>query len=158
MENPFKPGDRVRVVDVHNDPSGLLVLYGEYVVRKGGAGDDYDYVYLDGINGGFTPSRFEPVSVDTNGVKYDDGKTQYALLPPNALQRVADVLTYGAVKYPSADNWKRVDNAHDRYLNATMRHVEAYRRGETVDPESGHEHLAHAVCSLLFLLEGFTDD
>jgi hypothetical protein len=33
-----------------------------------------------------------------------------------------------------------------------MRHVHAWRAGETKDPESGLHHLAHAGCCLLFML------
>ena len=34
-----------------------------------------------------------------------------------------------------------------------MRHINAYQRGEAADLESGKSHLAHAVCSLMFVLE-----
>jgi len=85
------------------------------------------------------------------GVKHDGGKPEYDLLPPRALERVVDVLTYGAKKY-AAGNWKQVENARSRYYNAAQRHLSAWRRGETLDPESGFPHLAHAACSILFLL------
>lgn len=87
------------------------------------------------------------------GVKYDGDKTRYELLPPHALKHVADVLTFGAKKYPQADNWKRVPNLTERYTGAAMRHMEAFRRGERLDPETGLPHLAHAMCCLLFILE-----
>lgn len=32
-----------------------------------------------------------------------------------------------------------------------MRHLVAYRNGETTDPESGVSHLSHAFCNLMFL-------
>lgn len=83
-------------------------------------------------------------------IKNDAGKTRFNLIPPNALARIADVLTYGANKY-DAHNW--CQNADwSRYIDALDRHWNAWKAGEDTDPESGHHHLAHAGCCLLFLL------
>ncbi len=86
------------------------------------------------------------------GVKYDSGKPMPRLLPPSALLAIARVLTFGAKKY-SPDNWKHVKGAKERYLDAMMRHILAYNSGEINDPESGENHLAHAGCCLMFLLD-----
>ena len=91
------------------------------------------------------------------GIKYDSDKTAFNLLPPNAEQAVAEVLTYGAKKY-APDNWKKVGYLEARYLGAAMRHLNAHRRGETDDPESGCLHLAHAICSLMFIIESWYPD
>lgn len=88
----------------------------------------------------------------TSGSKYDSGKPLMGAVPPNALLAVARVLTFGAEKY-GRDNWRQVESAETRYLDAALRHINAYQRGEAVDPESGESHLAHAVCSLMFMLE-----
>jgi len=85
------------------------------------------------------------------GVKYDGGKPRYALIPPGVLDPVVKVLTLGAEKY-SGDNWMRVDDCGRRYYSALMRHLEAWRSGESTDPESGLPHLAHVVCNAFFLL------
>ena len=37
-------------------------------------------------------------------------------------------------------------------IGATIRHLTAWRSGERLDPESGLPHLAHAACSVLFML------
>lgn len=99
---------------------------------------------------------FEPfVSVEdtpTIGRKHDSGKPLMGAVPPNALLAVARVLTFGAEKY-GRDNWRQVESAETRYLDAALRHINAYQRGEAADPESGESHLAHAVCSLMFMLE-----
>ena len=86
------------------------------------------------------------------GVKFDDGKPEYGLIPANALHEVVKVLTYGAKKY-SRDNWKQVPDRERRYFDAMMRHIWAVRRGEDVDAETGMSHYAHAGCCLLYLLE-----
>lgn len=99
---------------------------------------------------------FEPfVSVEdapTAGSKYDTGKPLMGAVPPNAMLAVARVLTFGAEKY-GRDNWRQVESAETRYLDAALRHLNAYQRGEVADPESGESHLAHALCSLMFMLE-----
>lgn len=86
----------------------------------------------------------------TGGRKFDGGKLQYGLLPPHALQDVVQVLTFGAEKY-EIDNWKRVPDAKRRYFDAAQRHLWAYKAGEINDPETGVNHLAHAVCCLMFI-------
>lgn len=85
------------------------------------------------------------------GKKYDAGKPQYSLIPPDSLLEVVKVLTFGARKYGD-DNWKIVPSAKQRYTDAAMRHIEAWRSGTKLDEESGYHHLAHAMCCLLFLL------
>lgn len=84
-------------------------------------------------------------------VKKDGGKPRPSLVPPAALEQMIEVLEYGARKY-SAGNWKNCED-WSRYWDAAQRHLQAYRRGEEVDPETGLNHLAHAACSLFFLLE-----
>ena len=86
----------------------------------------------------------------TVGIKYDQEKPDYSLLPYGALDDVVKVLTYGAKKY-DRDNWKYVDDY--RYKAAAMRHFSAYMQGEHLDPESNIHHLAHMACSVLFLLQ-----
>lgn len=71
------------------------------------------------------------------------------LLDPKFLQAIAEVLTYGAEKY-DAHNWRQgIDT--DRLYGALQRHLNAFWDGEDIDPESGHHHLAHAGCELMFL-------
>ena len=82
-------------------------------------------------------------------IKYDKDKLQYSLIDPFFIEGVTEVLTYGANKYYK-DNWKKVDSV-DRYVDALERHVIAYRKGETKDPESKLSHLLHAACCLMFL-------
>lgn len=88
----------------------------------------------------------------SKGVKYDDGKLDFTLLPYDALAETVKVLMYGANKYPEADNWKRVSEPRKRYNKAALRHLFSEVNGETMDPESNLYHLAHAVCSNLFAL------
>lgn len=101
-----------------------------------------------------TPNPFLDCSLHpkptTPGLKNDAGKTRFDLLPPRALWAVADVITFGATKY-GPDNWRGVER--QRWFAAAMRHLWAWMLGEKRDPESGLPHLAHAACSILFLLD-----
>lgn len=86
------------------------------------------------------------------GRKFDTGKPEYGLIPPNALHELVVVLTVGAQKY-DRDNWKKVPESKRRYFDALQRHLWAWKRGEKLDPETLRPHLAHAMCCLFFLYE-----
>lgn len=89
------------------------------------------------------------------GEKEDDGKAELSRLGmlSRALAGVAGVQAFGAIKYPSPDNWKHVPNGNKRYRDAAMRHVLADLSGERFDADSGQTHLAHAITNLAFALE-----
>lgn len=89
-------------------------------------------------------------NTSSNGMKFDDTKPDYSLMPFGALDEVVKVLTYGANKYDRF-NWEKVER--HRYEAAAMRHISAYMQGEIHDDETGINHTAHAICNLLFLLE-----
>jgi hypothetical protein len=82
--------------------------------------------------------------------KSDAGKPRWTLVPWDAMSEVVAVLEHGAQKY-GVDNWVNVDEPR-RYVDAAFRHLIAYDLDEDIDSESGRPHLAHAVCSLLFLI------
>ena len=87
----------------------------------------------------------------TEGAKHDTGKPRWSLMPWSALAQVLRVLEHGAEKY-APDNWRRVEPA-ERYWDAAMRHLVAWRLGQFIDGDSGLPTLAHATCCMLFLLE-----
>ncbi len=86
------------------------------------------------------------------GSKHDQGKPLYNLIPVHAEAELVDVLTFGATKY-APNQWRNVPDATERYTAAAMRHMAAYRMGDTHDEESGKHHLAHAMCCLAFIIE-----
>lgn len=91
------------------------------------------------------------MTATTEGVKHDAGKLDLTLIPPALLEEVAKVLMHGARKY-DRHNWTKVPDAPHRYAAALLRHVLAWQKGESHDPESGRHHLAHAACCIAFLL------
>lgn len=82
-------------------------------------------------------------------LKFDAGKPRISLVPVEAIEAMARVLTHGAAKY-SDHNWRQ-GFAWSRLADATLRHLLAFMRGEDNDPETGESHLAHALCCLSFL-------
>ena len=146
-EQPVPTDTRVNViyrdaVGVHNIPAGETNRDGRSAVRWG----RYDTERYDDIVAYMVTPETEPET----GVKHDSGKPRFSLLPLKQIETVVAVLEYGSRKY-APGNWQKVENPRDRYFDAAMRHVFAWRNGEKLDQET---HLAHAVCCLLFLMWG----
>ncbi|CAM0045537.1 hypothetical protein VPHK394_0044 [Vibrio phage K394] len=89
---------------------------------------------------------------ELKGLKYDQDKPRYDLLPANAIDQLARVLTFGAEKY-APNSWQEVENGIERYRAALLRHTFAIQRGELYDAESGLLHSAHAQCCAAFITE-----
>ncbi len=86
------------------------------------------------------------------GVKLDQDKDPWHLMPWVGARAVVRVLAFGLKKYGVPHGWRHVENARDRYFSATLRHLVAWRDGQQNDVESGLPHLAHAAACVLFLL------
>mgnify|MGYP000945072593 CR=1 FL=1 len=71
---------------------------------------------------------------------------------PRALEALVAVATYGANKY-SRGGYLHVNNFDVRYLDAAMRHLLSYGRGDKTDKESGLPHLAHCLWNIAAILE-----
>jgi hypothetical protein len=131
--------------------SGASVVVSLYALESTALSYEFKLAYDIDIEGAehATPELegWQPAQVE--GQKHDEGKLDWTLLPPEALEEVVKVLQHGAVKY-GRDNWQRVPDGRRRYIAAAHRHLHAVSLGELTDPESGLPHLAHAVCSLLF--------
>ena len=85
------------------------------------------------------------------GVKNDQGKERWDLMPFDALREIAKVFTQGAKKY-SDRNWENGLD-YSRPYSALQRHLSAWWEDrEENDAEWGLSHLAHAGCCLLMLL------
>lgn len=84
-------------------------------------------------------------------LKYDNEKVKLDLVPVAPIIAVGSVLTFGAEKY-GADNWRK-GLAWSRCYAAALRHLFAWCDREDLDPESGLNHIDHALCELFFLRE-----
>jgi len=86
------------------------------------------------------------------GLKYDQDKPMYNLIPAIAIDELAKVLTFGANKY-APNSWQNVSDGLERYRAALLRHAFAIQSGELYDQESGMPHSAHAMCCAAFIVE-----
>lgn len=92
---------------------------------------------------------------------YKDGnpKTQYGQKKPPmwyapfpALYKAALVHLQGALKYGHF-NWRIEPVSVSTYMDAAMRHMEAWVNGEENAPDTGLHHLAHAVANLNIIMD-----
>ena len=88
---------------------------------------------------------------EQEALRYDKDKLRYDLLPTHALASLAEVYTFGAVKY-SDNNWRK-GMAWGRCFASCLRHLFAWWRGEDIDKESGLPHLSHAAWNIITLME-----
>ena len=85
------------------------------------------------------------------GKRFNLGKTRHDLVPTFAQEQYAKVLTMGAEKYGD-HNWQKGMD-WSKVIASMVRHIEAIKRGEDFDPESGLLHSAHVMCNAAFLSE-----
>lgn len=84
------------------------------------------------------------------GVRYDEGKPQISLVPPESTIALATVLTRSIGKYPDR-NWEKGMD-WSRCYDSLQRHLIAWWGGQDKDPDSGLSHLWHALANLTFLV------
>ena len=88
----------------------------------------------------------------TDGLKHDGGKHRLDLVPPEIIEAVGAVRSYGVEKYKDEYSYRKVEPK--RYRAALMRHVCKWLRDpHGMDEESGLPHLWHIACNVAFLLE-----
>lgn len=74
------------------------------------------------------------------------------LIPNPALLHLAVVMGLGAKKY-GAYNWREKTVSSSVYVRAALTHIQQWFDGESIDPESGASHLAHAMACCAILLD-----
>lgn len=85
------------------------------------------------------------------GLRFNQGKSRHDLVPAYAQEQLAMVLTKGAEKYAER-NWE-LGMKWSKVLSSLERHLQAIKRGEDYDPETGLLHAAHVMCNAAFLTE-----
>lgn len=89
-------------------------------------------------------------TMEMKGKKYDQEKNRVDLVDPEYVLGIGKVLTFGANKY--GDNtWQELKNGKERYYGALLRHLLAWKQGETTDKESGLKSLHHVATNAMFL-------
>lgn len=118
-------------------------------------------------------------------LRYNEGKTQWSLLPWDQLESMIKVLEYGAHKYSvfeddkgnlikgkdisvedskslklissGRDNWKKGFPKNELW-DSNLRHTRALMCGEEFDNESGLHHIGHVLCNIIFLSDMYLYD
>lgn len=94
------------------------------------------------------------------GVKFDQDKPRYDLIPPEFMDQLATLYARGAKKYADR-NWEK-GMKPTRIFGALMRHAWAWMRGETHDPETGAHHMVavawNAIAIVTYHERGMEDD
>ena len=111
--------------------------------------DTYAQTLIDRIGTPTDVLHAEPTRL-TEGVKHDEGKARYDLIPPEIEEAIAMVLSFGAAKYGER-NWEK-GMRWGRPYAAMRRHMAAWWKGEERDAESGMPHTWHAACCLAFIV------
>jgi len=94
----------------------------------------------------------QPLELSPSGAKFDVEKPMMALVPPLALQQVAQAFTYGHKKYGHL-NYMHGGISFTRLLSASLRHITSFIAGEDLDPESNIPHWACACANLMMMGE-----
>ena len=80
-------------------------------------------------------------------------KAPLHLVPPSALYAMAEAFKVGGEKY-GPYNWREASISSSVYYAAALRHLTAWWDGEDLDPETGNEHIWHAMACLALLVDG----
>lgn len=80
------------------------------------------------------------IEADNGGLRYNEGKARFDLIPPEALEALAAHYARGALKYADR-NWERGMDWTRGCFASMERHAWAWMRGEDCDPETGTHHM-----------------
>ena len=76
---------------------------------------------------------------DGGGLRFNEGKLRYDLIPPEIMDALAAHYSAGARKYADR-NWER-GMSWCKCFASMMRHSWAWMRGEDIDAETGSHHM-----------------
>ena len=91
------------------------------------------------------------MNTTARALRNNANKLRYDLIPAKANEEYAKVWTVGAAKYEPR-NWEK-GMPYTEVIASAMRHLEAIRLGEDIDPEDGLLHAAHLMCNAAMLTE-----
>jgi len=94
-------------------------------------------------------------TVSSTGGQKGVKEARFDLIPPEALQKLAEHYGVGAIKY-GEHNWRK-GFEWSKSFAAMQRHAHAFWAGEDLDPETGKPHMSavafHALTLLVFMDE-----
>ena len=95
---------------------------------------------------------------ELDALRYNSGKTDFTLLPVDALEAESNVWMMGMEKY-GRNNWEKLwgDETKNVVMQSAMRHMMAILSGEDIDNESGQPHAAHVRCNMAMLIRYYNE-
>lgn len=84
-------------------------------------------------------------------VKETKGKMRYSLLPPEAIEMACRGFEAGLAGGHHEENDWRNGLEWSKWLDAMMRHVEAFRRGEDIDHSDGKHHWEGVLATAMII-------
>jgi len=95
---------------------------------------------------------------ELTALRYNSGKTDFTLLPVDALEAESKVWMMGMEKY-GRNNWENLwgDETKNVVMQSAMRHMMAIMSGEDIDNESGQPHAAHVRCNMAMLIRYYNE-
>ena len=97
---------------------------------------------MDKLNNNMNP-------LTDKGLRFNDSKPKWSLVPQTALIPMVRVLEFGATKY-APYNWMKGLSVTE-ICESLKRHLDAFMEGENTDKESLLSHIGHIQCNALFL-------
>jgi hypothetical protein len=85
------------------------------------------------------------------GLRHNEGKTRYDLIPTFAHEQFAKVMTFGSKKYAER-NWE-LGMKWTKVIASLERHLAEVKKGVDFDSETGLLHAAHIMTNAAFLTE-----
>lgn len=82
--------------------------------------------------------------------RFDLGKLRWDLLPDDAIEKIVEIYTHGAIKYAD-ENWRN-GMQWKRVIGSLKRHLKAFTIGEDIDADSGCLHLSQVAWNAITLL------
>jgi hypothetical protein len=82
--------------------------------------------------------------------RFDEGKVRHDLIPAWAIEKIAEVYTYGAQKYDDNNWWKGMK--WWKVSGPLERHYNKWKRGRIQDEESNCYHLAMVAWNAIALM------
>lgn len=92
----------------------------------------------------------------TEGLRFDEGKLRVDLIPPEAMEAMAEILTIGARKYAER-NWEK-GMKWSKVVGPLMRHLLKWMKGEPYDIETyekygeKHSHMKFVLWNAMALV------
>ena len=86
---------------------------------------------------------------ESGALKHLEDKLRLDLIPPECIEAIGSVLSYGAKKY-SDRNWEKGIQMSIQYGSA-LRHLMSWAKGIDIDKESGLHHIDQALTNLAMI-------